>query len=400
MLLTGSPIDIVERAYDVDASTSDWLEAIRTSAQNAFSGQLTVQAYTFEISPLGAFSLGNYATEPEYATGLTAVHACAGPEPIRRIYVGGSVTSVWTALGDPRREPAYREMNERGVFDVWLALGLDPSGSGFALAFIEGESGRRLNRDTRRALSRIAAHLGAARRLREGLGSISVAPGLLEGADAVVAPDGTVLHAEHDAKAAGSRQALREAARRMDRARLKAHRLDPDEGLAVWWALVGGRWSLVERFESDGRRVLVARRNEPTTRPSPTLTPLERKVIALIAIGRPPKQVAYELGGSPTSIHRAEHAGMSGAAPDRRVLGHLAAVCLSFGGATSGRATTPKAVARRRARSVLGRLAWSACIIPERDTCGLRAGLARAACAASRGWLSCEAETKDHPTTP
>jgi hypothetical protein len=52
------------------------------------------------------------------------------------------------------------------------------------------------------------------------------------------------------------------AAKAIDRARSRA-RSNEDEALELWQGLVAGRWSLVEQFDSDGRRFLVARKNDP-----------------------------------------------------------------------------------------------------------------------------------------
>jgi DNA-binding NarL/FixJ family response regulator len=118
----------------------------------------------------------------------------------------------------------------------------------------------------------------------------------------VLAPDGKLLHAEREARDDAPRDALREAAVRIDRARTRRAASDPDEAASLWRALVDARWSLVERFESDGRRFLVARRNDPTSRASKALTERERKVVALTALGHPLKVAAYELGLSESTV--------------------------------------------------------------------------------------------------
>jgi DNA-binding NarL/FixJ family response regulator len=82
----------------------------------------------------------------------------------------------------------------------------------------------------------------------------------------------------------------------MDRARCRRNRTAPEEALGFWRALVDGRWSLIERFESDGRRVLVARRNAPSARKNHALNEREQKVVALLALGHSMKLCAYELG--------------------------------------------------------------------------------------------------------
>jgi DNA-binding CsgD family transcriptional regulator len=118
----------------------------------------------------------------------------------------------------------------------------------------------------------------------------------MEKAEAVVTPDGAMLHAQGVAREAPAQSALRQAARRIDKARCREAQDPGEDPLALWRGLVDGRWSLVERFESDGRRVLVAQRNEPPARALRALDERERKLIALLAVGHSLKLCAYELG--------------------------------------------------------------------------------------------------------
>lgn len=122
--------------------------------------------------------------------------------------------------------------------------------------------------------------------------------------DAVLEPAGKVAHAEGDAKAASAREALARAAVAVDRARGKLRRQDNDEAIELWRGLVAGRWSLVERFESDGRRYLIARPNDPKVDLLPMLTERERQVLMFRAFGHSQKLIAYELGLSVSAVSR------------------------------------------------------------------------------------------------
>lgn len=63
-----------------------------------------------------------------------------------------------------------------------------------------------------------------------------------------------------------------------------------------------GRWSLVDRFESDGRRYLVARRNDPELAEPRSLSHRERQVLAYAALGYANKHIAYTLGLAPSTV--------------------------------------------------------------------------------------------------
>ena len=121
------------------------------------------------------------------------------------------------------------------------------------------------------------------------------------GADAVLSPSGAIAHAEPQAQGRGARESLRRAARAIDRARSRA-RSNEDEALDLWQGLVAGRWSLVDRFDSDGRRYLVARKNDPDVRDPRALSLRESSVLAYTAMGHPLKLIAYSLGLSPSTV--------------------------------------------------------------------------------------------------
>jgi len=54
--------------------------------------------------------------------------------------------------------------------------------------------------------------------------------------------------------------------------------------------------TLVDHFDHDGRRYLMAKRNAPALRPWHTLAEREGQAVAYAAHGQPNKVIAYELG--------------------------------------------------------------------------------------------------------
>lgn len=116
--------------------------------------------------------------------------------------------------------------------------------------------------------SRVAAHLAAAARFKKGVRR----DGLPEDTEAVL-DAGVVVHAEGEARRA--RRILEHGTRRMVHARA----VRDGEALGLWPALCEARWSLVEHFETDGRRFVVARRNATETVSTHGLTHREGEVI-------------------------------------------------------------------------------------------------------------------------
>ena len=117
-----------------------------------------------------------------------------------------------------------------------------------------------------------------------------------------MSPSGDVLHAEGVAKVRAAREALRDATIAVEKARGRLRRSDPDAALNLWRGLLDGRWSLIDRFDGDGRRFVVAHRNNVETRGLRALTSRERQIASYVALGHSNKLIAYELGLSLGSV--------------------------------------------------------------------------------------------------
>jgi DNA-binding NarL/FixJ family response regulator len=160
------------------------------------------------------------------------------------------------------------------------------------------EKRRSLRATERLALSRLTGPLAACHRLVRAIQSLKPA--------AVLAPGGRVLDLSRSSEKHAT--PLRAAVLAMDRARGPLRRKDPAEALELWRALVLGRYSLVDRYESDGRRFVVAYENTPGLLDPRALTGRESAVAALLAIALPDKLIAYELGMSEGTVRAHVHA--------------------------------------------------------------------------------------------
>ncbi len=156
--------------------------------------------------------------------------------------------------------------------------------------------------------TRVAAHVHAGLRLRiarHGAPHLPPAAGLLtlhSTTDAVLTLDGRVEHAE--GRAIAARVALREAAVALTRARTQTRKHDSEQALREWQSLVQGQWSLVDRFESDGRRYLIAQRNSPDVAKRKALSVNETQVASFRAMGHSMKLIGYELGLPVSSVSK------------------------------------------------------------------------------------------------
>jgi DNA-binding CsgD family transcriptional regulator len=101
------------------------------------------------------------------------------------------------------------------------------------------------------------------------------------------------VHAEGAARGKRERDLLgvalqsREAARRGKRSA---------KSLEFWRPLVDARWTLVDTYESDGARYIVARENRTAPFSLGALTERERQVVACLTFGQSTKEIAYGLG--------------------------------------------------------------------------------------------------------
>jgi DNA-binding NarL/FixJ family response regulator len=145
----------------------------------------------------------------------------------------------------------------------------------------------------------VAAHLGAGLRLRTKIGERSLDALRV---DAVLDSQGRMHDGYGPATDRDSREKPREAVQRIEQARTNAGRGEPDAALDNWEALVDGRWSLVDRFDTDGKRYVIAIMNDPAHPDPRGLTPRERQVAEFAGLGRSAKEISYSLGVSSSAV--------------------------------------------------------------------------------------------------
>jgi DNA-binding CsgD family transcriptional regulator len=316
------PIAVVEAAYDLDADPTRWLAGVASTLQPAFDAGLGLAAHTFDASDPARLRWG----EPVLVGGAERVemgtHDPLASAMAALLVGGGSsivTVSEQTGLGEAfatwtPAEPLRARLRARDVLALKIA---DPTRRGIVvlapLPAVES-----VPPAARATWSCLASHVAAGARLRHSWS---------RGDEAVLDEDGRVLHAEGLARGASAREQLRDAVRRQHRARGALRRLDPAQALDVWRGLVAGRWSVVERFDTDGRRFLVARKNDPDVPPDPRgLTVRERQVLGYVGLGQSNRDIAYALGLAPSTV--SEHVasglrklGLRGRAEAARLLG-------------------------------------------------------------------------------
>ncbi len=292
-------VDVVERAYWLDGTDEEWLQELATAARPSLDLGLGVVAYLGEIDSLKtvAFATSGATTGVEQLLKAVATDA---PRSVHETFIGKPLRFVSVSemfFGDDSLR-AHWELAGR-AFGLVDGVGLYAHGSGGRSIhlFAPSLTIERLHARSRRAWERVASHLAAAHRvrtlLREKRG--------VEPIQALLDPSGRMHDAKGDAKEASARETLRNAVRAMERARGPLRTRDSEQALELWRGLAGGRWSLVDRWESDGKRFIAAVENRPENLDPRALSPREGAVARLAAEGAAPKDIAYALGISPSN---------------------------------------------------------------------------------------------------
>jgi DNA-binding CsgD family transcriptional regulator len=294
---TADCVGIVEALYALELREGQWLAHIAAAtAEGLGIRNRGAYAVTYDASDIHDCRFPDFAAteavDPELARALSTDF----PEFYRRSPAMVDDVLRHVAFAPSRKLPTPRRLDEAhallgrfGVHEILGLNGVNPDGRGAHIGLLVP---RRATSPDPDLLARLSSHLAAAWRLRRRLAG---APAI-ESADAVIEVTGTIVHAARGAKLREAREALTAAARRLEHLRGPVRRRDPEQAARQWKALVEGQWSLVDQFESDGRRFLLAQSNEAPTAAVAFLSQRERQVVALAALGHANKMIAYELG--------------------------------------------------------------------------------------------------------
>lgn len=290
-------VSILEAAYAMERTDDAWLRGLIGAAAPSFDLGLGVCAYFTEVGGPGEIRTSSFvgALHRDVKSFYDEALSRVGPEAMRQLHMLGPFGTT-VRMQNPL--PGEEVVDKLGAATAAAVMGLDAEGRGVTLA-TWSPPGRVVppREGEQRFWGRIAPHLATAARLRRKLASTDHAP------EAVLDPSGSVLHAERAARDKLARQALRDAAKRIDRARAAGTTIDDAEALELWRCLVDKQWSFADRFESDGRRYVVAFRNPPSPRVDlSVLTTRERTVAMAAAMGHANKVIAYELDVSVSTV--------------------------------------------------------------------------------------------------
>lgn len=295
-------ISLIEANYDLEGSDSLWLRRILDHVSRLLNRGSEPIGWTFHCTPT-TFKLGSFAERTPKALTYVArmSHALATEKSLDLTYRTGVVIATASELVFPRLPDMHRmfmKLIKGRVQDLLVINCQSGMGSGVSIGILLKELSQ-VTHQERRRWPQIAAHIGAAIRLRSKAAQLSIDSPEVE---AILDSGGVIHDARGPAKHQEVRENFREIIRRIERARTQAGRENVDEALNNWEGLVSGRWSMVDRFDSDGRRFIVAIKNDPAHPDPRGLTLRERQIAEYVGLGCASKEIAYTLGLSETAI--------------------------------------------------------------------------------------------------
>jgi DNA-binding CsgD family transcriptional regulator len=302
----GDVIGLIEQGYLPRVDRAAWLRGITPLFRPFLDpDQIALISYFLPPSELPFLSVGPNCRVPseEFKQAFMQAIASRPPEQVERVMRAARTPGLYTiteALGELPVNPLHDRItlvDSPGVV-VHTADGPPAVIAGYVSDPFPIDS------SLRALWRRIAVHLGAGCRLSGRPSSTDA-----QDVESVVSPDGRVLDASKPLAGTTARERLRAAVRAVDRARTRRGRADPEAALELWRGLFSGRWSLVDHFDSDGKRFLLARRNDPDAPGPPPLPLRQRQILFYVGAGWSNKEVGYALGLSSSTVavhlHRA-----------------------------------------------------------------------------------------------
>ncbi|WP_394842184.1 LuxR C-terminal-related transcriptional regulator [Pendulispora brunnea] len=295
-------LDVVEAAYRLEVTDREWLEGLASACLPVLDEGFGISVFEFHYkmgAPPTILQAMRAGMPEELEKMYPVMLSRMDPELRQRPFLLGPCTTgshmMGLRSGFKNNELMQRGLQKFGIYDTIWITAAEPSGWGCGL-----HAGRpRISwpsRSTIERWTRVAAHLSAAARLRRRWAAKAPASQKLDTAEAVFSPQGHVHHAQGAASSAQSIEQLRRSVLDVETARRSRHEGDAAMGLRTWKGLVEGRWSLLDHFENDGTRYIVAKENAPSPPEIGALTLRERQILGYAALGHENKVIAYDLG--------------------------------------------------------------------------------------------------------
>jgi DNA-binding CsgD family transcriptional regulator len=298
-LRAGKIVDFLEAAYDFESADRAWVERVMESLCSVWQRGAALHGALYDARDIHDFRLSNVHLAGFTPEGVDCILGNAARIP------PSLVSRAFRRLVVAMQEAALPEM--KGMHDALAALGfentlylnsLDPERLGMLVGIWSREKAPAPEQDLA-VFRRLAHHLAAAYRCRRRLRT-SEDVDATNGAAAILDTRLRVIHAEGEAKTAEERARLVRNAAARDRAHTKHGEVK--ERLSRFHPLTSARWTLIDVYERNGTRYIVARENQARLQGVAKLSGREQQVLAYVAGGQSTKETAYALGISASTV--------------------------------------------------------------------------------------------------
>ena len=293
---------LVEASYDIHADADDWFPRLLEPTRLLLDDGLGVMGAIGVMPPPPALpQVAALAGDTELAILQANAIREFPPQTIHDETRTGMLVISERNRDRPDHLEVWRRHLGEAASDGVMVTAVDPDRRGIHF-FAPKREVTRVSPGERAQWEMLAAHLSSGLRLRGRLSSLEhgvegTGAELPCGAEAVIETKSfRVTDQAGSGRGSGRAQVLREAAARMDRARGSMRDDDSEEALLTWEALIRGRWSLVDWFDTDDRRYVLAVPNPPGVSDPRGLTERESQVVAYAALGESHKLIGYRLG--------------------------------------------------------------------------------------------------------
>jgi DNA-binding NarL/FixJ family response regulator len=293
---------VLDAVYQVEAPRREWLDGLLRAVRSTLPRGASVSGILYDVSG----EAGDLVLDEILGIDIPPAWMEAGRESHRDArlipaIVAGYRSTLCTTLTEhaATHKKAVETLRRQYRRPQWargqtMLNGLDPSGKGCCL-YLFSRTEPTLPPGTRLLYDRIATHIATGYRLQRRLVPDETTGRTAGAIDAVLVPSGDLKHAERDAaRDADLRAALIRAVRAREETRGAS--VEPAKVLRGRRGMVEARWTLVDRYEENGRRYVLARENAPGGQRAGRLSTREQQVASLAALGRSNKLIAYELG--------------------------------------------------------------------------------------------------------
>jgi DNA-binding NarL/FixJ family response regulator len=284
---------IVEAGYSLGGADNDWLARVLDAAGDDLQHGCGSYGFTCRIgeSDLEMHAYCEKQLDPKFGPLVAEMNQTVPGAFFERLRRNAILCGGFDEIAPPVLRAHFRERGPKvDIHDSFFLVAQD--GEGHAININAPARAKvKAHSRVRGVWNQVGAHLAAAMRLRRRFSEARAVR------DAVLSPSGKIEHAEGVATSERAiRNLLSAAVKDAERARSKTGRRDPEKAMALWQGLVAGEWSLVDHWESDGKRYVATYRNRPDVPDPRVLTAQERLVFKYASLGESNKEIAFTLG--------------------------------------------------------------------------------------------------------